>query len=61
MKVRYKGTGTRFVEGVGHLSHGETAEMPDALGKALVAECPGDWEEAGAGGKKQPKGGGGGE
>jgi len=57
MKVIYQGTGSRFVESVGQVAHGETVEMPDALGAALISENPADWKESGAAGKK-PKGGG---
>jgi hypothetical protein len=43
MKLRYLGTGTVLIEGVGEVSAGGIVEVPEAVGRALVAERPGHW------------------
>jgi hypothetical protein len=46
MKVRHIGTGSVQLDGVGVVEHGAVAEVPDAVGRALVTEQPSEWEDA---------------
>jgi len=55
MKVTYQGTGAVFVESVGQVAHGETVEMPEALGAVLIRENPTDWKEATAPSPDRPR------
>ena len=51
MRLRYLGTGTVGIEGVGEVSTGGLIEVPEATAAALLAEQPQHFEAAGAGGE----------
>ena len=50
MRLRYLGTGTVGIEGVGEVSTGGLIEVPEATAAALLAEQPQHFEAAGAAG-----------
>ena len=53
MRITYSGTGTVQVESVGAVSSGNSIEVPDSIGKALVKQDPKTWSEDRPAPKKQ--------
>ncbi len=47
MKIRFLGTGTVHVEGAGDVSSGNTIEVNESMGKALVRQDPKQWQATG--------------
>ena len=53
MRITYRGTGTVQLENVGAVSSGNSIEVPDSIGEALVKQDPKTWSEDRPAPKKQ--------